>query len=281
MEAPLQVPMQDAGLHQSPLQLAPFEQQFEMQDNQSFWGYGQGPDALDRGQNVVYQADRLAGVPCVKVQEKRQMIQAVTGIEQNGTYVVSTMDNKPLFVVQENSDWCERCCFCCCPDCKPWRMDLYSVDDESWVDKKLGVPFLHLERPFACLCCCFCKPNVEVSEPHGTILGKVREPRTRCSYSYMAMDTRGSHILNSSPDCCQLGRFCSCPGFQVTFPITDVSDMRVAEVRKTWTKGDCCPCCFEDWNKYTVEFGQDASSEVKLLLVSMALVVQMRHFNSR
>lgn len=225
--------------------------------------------------------DKLEVVNAIKLQEQRNVTEAITGIEQNNLYVITDMEGKELFAIKENSSCYERTCFCCCPDWKPWRMDFYNIPDEGIIEDNFGDHFMHLERPCNLSCCCLCRPFVQVSDPDGKMLGRLREPRSRWSYAYTINDTQGNHILNSEAGMCQSGRFCRCPGFQVSFPVFDVSAIRVAEVRKTWTKGDCCPCCFQDWNKYVVEFGQAASPETKLLLVSLAVVVQMRHFDTR
>lgn len=235
------------------------------------------------GQEIFNAAMKLEMVQAVRVQEKRSLTEAFCGCEQNNTYTITDLQGKGLFIIKEDTTCWERQCFCLCPDWKPWRMDFFNIrgDGEGTTEEELGEHFLHLQRRCHIVCCCLCRPTVESSEPDGRVIGRLREPRTRCSYNYSVQDIGGNSILQSDSLCFQCGRFCCCPGFQVSFPIIDVSRNAVAEVRKTWTKGDCCPCCFSDWSKFVVEFGQAADAEYKLLLVSLAIVVQMRHFDTR
>lgn len=240
-----------------------------------------GPSASRQIFNAVGKLDE---VNAVRLQEKRQLAEAITGCEQNNTYTVTDLQGtQGLFVIKEDSTCFERQCFCLCPDWKPWRMDFYDIRDGSTDpnDNELGEHFLKLTRSCNIVCCCLCRPTVEVSEPDGRVIGRLREPRSRLSYYYSVEDLGGNPVLEADAFGFQAGRFCRCPGFEVSFPIVDTARNAVAEVRKTWTKGDCCPCCCSEWSKYVVEFGSAADPEYKLLLVSLAVVLQMRHFDTR
>jgi len=233
-------------------------------------------------QVAMVAAEKLREVNSVKVVEKPDMFEAITGVEQNNLYIVTDFLGHQLFAVQEETTCISRTCFFCCPDCKPWNMDFYDLPAEGFVEgTNMGQHFLHLERPCTCACCCLCRPTVVISDPNSGPLGRVREPRCRWCYGYNLTDPDNRELLNASGVCCESGRICRCPGFQISIPVSDNSYQHVAEVQKQWTRGDCCPCCFSVMNKYTVEFGQSASIEVKLLLISLALVVQMRHFDGR
>merc|ERR1719282_2332323 len=104
---------------------------------------------------------KLEQVTAVTMHEKRTMLEAVSGIEQQNTYVVTDLQGQELFVVQEHTDCLERNCFWFCPDFKSWRMDFYNLPPEGFTNQFRFVDsFLHLERNFNCVCCCLCRPTV-------------------------------------------------------------------------------------------------------------------------
>lgn len=246
----------------------------------------QEPMTIIRSQScraVVTAMDKLSQVSAVKLQEKRDNFEACTGIEQNNTYIISDSNDHQLFLVKEDSTCFERTFFCGCPDWKPWRMDLFNIPREG-LDAdhgNAGEHMLHLRRYCNVVCCCLCRPTVFAMGPDSRMLGKIQEPRSRLSYTYSVMHVGGDEILVTEPPWCHAGRCCRCPGLEVTVPVVAFSKERVGEVKKKWAKGDCCPCFFTDWPEFFVDFHDDASADIKLLLISLAVVMQMRHFDSR
>jgi len=251
-------------------------------------GPGQVPMTAGAGGNFVVAMQKLNAVSGVAIQQKRQLAEALIGfVEQNNKYVVynNAGEKGPdteMFFVQEGSAWWER--MCVPPDCKPWRMDFRDLPPGG-LERGLGDKFLHIERPCTLTCCCLNRPELEVTElPSNRLIGKLRDPWHCWNVNFQLFDSVGQHQLSSSACCCQKGILCPwpCCGCTVDFQVTepDQSD-EIAHIQKTWMMGDYCPLCFQDWDNFQVAFGKAASPDYKVLLMSLAIFIQLRYFDSR
>lgn len=238
------------------------------------------------GSELMRAGQKMKALSAVKVQQKRRMLQAVSCWEQQNRYVIYDNNDhtRELFFIQEGSKCWERMLIP--SDCAPWRLDFHNLPPEGLQGAEDGTQFpafLHVERPCSRTCCCIHRPEAIITElPSNRVLGTLRDPFSIWHYTFQIFDTTGVERLRSSLSCCRKSIICPCPGSVADFPITDaVDDHDVAILRKTWMWGDHCPCCFKDWDNYTVHFGEAASSDFKMLLIALATFVQLRYFDSR
>jgi len=234
---------------------------------------------------------KMAHTGAVKVQQQRQILEAVSCFEAQNRYLIydgPTPESTPIFYVQEGSLWWER--MCCPPDCKPWRMTYHNIDPSAVAggispEKLKQYPaFLHIERPCSLTCWCLNRPEAVITEggPGGRILGKLRDPCAPCHLTFEIQDPSGQNRLDSRLCFCQKGLLCPCPGCTVDFPINDIGDgHQVAQITKTWMAGDCCPLCFKDWDNNVIHFGEASNPDYKMLLITLATFIQMRYFDGR
>jgi len=250
---------------------------------------------LESAENELrHAAQKLHKIKACRVQQKQQALEGAASAcccvccEQNNRYVIYDLNDKrmvkPLFYVQEQSRYWERNCLPI--GCKPWRLDFHNVPPEGLrdgYDPTTYKKFLHIERPCSATCCCINRPHARIHEfPSNRMLGTLRDPFNPCMYTFQIRDAHGVETLRSSTCCCSVARFCPCPGTEMHFPVYDATDgADVATLNKTWMAGDCCPCCFEDWDNYSVFFGDATQSDYKFLLIGLATFVQMRYFDSR
>merc|ERR1719491_635041 len=97
----------------------------------------------------------------LKVQQIRRVRDAF-GCDFNNWYLIKNEVGQDVFFVKEDSTCIER--NCCSGECKAWRMDAVLLPYGFQGPQTMGVPFMHLERPFTCTCCCFNRPEVFITE---------------------------------------------------------------------------------------------------------------------
>lgn len=236
-------------------------------------------------------AQKIVGAQHVKVQQKRQLLQAVSCWEQQNRYVIydgPEESSNPIYYVQEGTTCFERICLGSCPECKPWRMDYHNIPPTGMTDDPQKFPiFMHIERPCSLTCCCINRPEAVITEvPSGRVLGKLRDPFHCWNLTFQVQDAGGVTRLTSNTCCCQKGLICApcgpCFGCTVDFPIEDAGDQhQVAQITKTWMWGDLCPICFKDWDNNVIHFGEAANPDYKMLLITLATFIQMRYFDAR
>lgn len=208
--------------------------------------------------------DLLRGMTSIYVRQKIEPWELFTDCEIENVYRVyrkrttpgkDKPDGQMLFKCKEKSGCCTRNCLGAA--CRPFSM---SVDCRYVLPNgnKRMEPFLRLERPYVCTCCCFFRPFVNVYHMNGkerTLLGKVTEP---CALSDIAIDVARSQeeqqLYSITTACCQCGMIfqCSCKGCnEVSFGVKDSRTGRdVGKIKKV--KSICVKLCVDllrDCNK--------------------------------
>jgi len=251
---------------------------------------GQQPMATG-GLGLENAIDKLASLPGIRVKQMRNVTEMVSlgCCEKKNKYIFQKLEDADsrVFFAQETTPCWAR--YICCPDCKPWSVDVYDLPPDAKEDflPKDGTPpgkkFMSLDRPWTWTFLCFNRPEVVVvEEPSKRKLATLRDPFACCNLTYQMMDAEGQEQLVSNTSCLQLGFCCTCPGCEIIFPINEkATNSSVARIVKTWKCGDICPCCSKEMDDHAVEFGGVQSSSYKLSLMSMAIFLQLRLFDSR
>ena len=76
-------------------------------------------------------------------------------------------------------------------------------------DSDLAKIFINIDKPFQCVCCCFCGPYMDIHlTDNGQRLGHIREPCTCCDIETEVYDASNHLRYGLHGDCCQVGICC-------------------------------------------------------------------------
>merc|ERR1719408_108354 len=143
-----------------------------------------------------------------------------------------------------------------------------------------AVPFLRMERPCSCTCCCLNRPVLFIHDGgSGELLGSLSDPCTCCNLVFMLRDGQGNDVLRADGGCCQWGLCCPMPCgpcATVEFPVSDARTVQqVAHIQKKVPS--CMTWCFaSDVDNYKIEFGGVQSPQYKALLMALAIFIDFR-----
>lgn len=249
----------------------------------------------------------LRGVPTVYINQKVELLEAITGCETKNRYHIHEWDKaaadaaqkakagkgRRLLKAKEDSSCMMR--ICCGPN-RGYNMDIKGTGEavaENPADQ------LFVERPFQCTCLFWCRPIWHVS--HKTIgnIGEVYQP---CRCCELLLEIRKpldeahppAAAVAGTPDvwyrlrgsCCQLGLFCQCPCGpckQVKFYLYRGDDEGltepVGEITKEWDS--CIRQAFTDADSFSVVFPSDASDMAKALIVMSVISLDMAYFERK
>lgn len=228
--------------------------------------------------------EALASLPRVEVQEKANVVQALTAlvgleVDMANKYKVKDAIGQEYFFIVETTDWCTRNMKRgCCADCVGWESDvLYTF---AGAQQK----FLHMERPWTLTCCCFNRPILHVQDVMtGQHLGSIRDPFACCDLTFSLLDPAGHDVLFVKGGCCQPGLCCPLPCgpcATVHFDITDAqSGHTVGSIDKK------VPSCLK-WlipgasvDNYQVDFKDVTHPQWKALVMVLSVFIDFRYFS--
>jgi len=183
-----------------------------------------------------------------------------------------------LFRCRENSGFCVR--QCCHPDCRSFMMDVKYVGNMNMIDDDFTAPVALLNRPFACSCACFCRPEMQVTWMYGgnQTIGIVRDPWTCCNLQFNVFDAAGEQIYRVEGSCCQLGMNKHCKCLKVVLDIYKAgTDVACGAIIKT----ERCSSCITQADTFNIFFPPDANAAQKMLLISATLMADYQHFENQ
>eukprot|EP00933_Yihiella_yeosuensis_P010164 TRINITY_DN116462_c0_g1_i1.p1 TRINITY_DN116462_c0_g1~~TRINITY_DN116462_c0_g1_i1.p1 ORF type:complete len:254 (+),score=67.74 TRINITY_DN116462_c0_g1_i1:62-823(+) len=212
----------------------------------------------------------------VKIKEQVRALEAISAllgaeIEMANQYdVIDNDTNEPLFFIAEQTDCLTMQLKQCLPDCAPWSAHMLYKDQVAF----------KMEREWKCVCCCFNRPVVTISDEEGNEVGSVVDPCTCCSLRFHAQDADGEDIFTVNGGCCQLGLFCPMPCgpcAKVHFTIEDDEGEEVGEITKKLTcmKWLAAP----DADNYKIEFDKVSDPAHKVILMGLAIFLDFKYFN--
>lgn len=190
-----------------------------------------------------------------------------------------------LFQCKEKSSCCQR--HCCASSMRAFEMSVcfndVQIDPNTHQYVSKWTPFLHMQRDYACTCCCCNRPYIRVNRVESgreEKIGTVTDAWTLCGYVYelVSLDQLESYSVRGS--CCQCGLLCRCPCGpceKVDFPIfDDKNDAAVGCISKVWP--GFCRAVLTDADSYCVTFPAEMSCSFKVLVLAAALFIDFRHF---
>lgn len=210
----------------------------------------------------------------IKVKQKFEMLEALTGYEQANEYKVYGDDGVKLFKCKEKSDWCAR--QCCPSGCRPYD---YQIKMETGPYNDME--FLHAVREFACTCLCFNRPELTVFIPGtGQTLGYMTDPWACCDMTFDLFDADRNLVLKVNGSCCQCGLFCKCPCGPCDSVNFDIKDGQTGEVVGDIKNKFRAANLFaaSDADNYEINFGKVQDPRWKAMVMVLAIFLDMRYF---
>ena len=241
-----------------------------------------GPGMMGYGpQNFVYIEDPMAELAqCTGaiIRQDVEMLEVITGCETQNRYNVflqSNMGLKYAFSCRERSGCCGR--NCCSNDCRTINIDIRHITSAN-IDPDIAKIFINAVKPCTCVCCCFCRPELDISlASNNEYLGTIREPCQCCDITTEIYDKTHALKYEIRGDCCQIGLCCGSSVekiAEIQFNILR-NGQNVGIMRKlSSSMGEY----FSKADSYKITFPLDATPEDKMLLICAGLLIDYENF---
>lgn len=245
-----QAPYYPGSTHQ------PFPPPIQQQPPPSIQGAG-----FNWYQNTNFQS-YLTNASAIHVEQKVELLEAITGWEQENKYTVKDHAGNKMFYAAEDSNLCARQFL---SSSRPFSM---TIKDRQ------GATILMFDRGIACDCCCglLCPDVIDVRLPSGPILGSVKQNLgfTCCFPSFSIRDsTERTHLTLEGP-CLPM----ACCGGRVQFKLKTPTGASVGVISKEW--GGLVREYFTDADSFYMSFPQDLDPSLKAVcLAALFLVVSI------
>lgn len=221
----------------------------------------------------------------IRIKEKVQMMEVLAGFEMPNQFMCSdVVTGQDLFVAAERSDGIlgvigrqvfegsER----------QFKMNVSTLSGPEQQE-----PFLTLDRPFKCTCCCFNRPEVFIGDARtGAPIGSVEDPFACCMMTFDMKDATGVPVLeidHNPCDCALLCWGCPCQRCQeVNFEVKDkMSGEPVGRIRKQFRMAEAVGMLTGlamDADQYTIDFEKITNPAWKAIVLGTALFLDYRFF---
>ena len=226
--------------------------------------------------------DILNSFDGIVIHQKLEPIEIVTGLEMPNTYYVyergydGTKKGKKILKCKEKTNFCQRNCV---PgDCRGIEMRVENLSNSNDI-------CLVLKKKCQCTCCCFNKPVMEVfykENGREEYLGKVADPWDCCAYDFQVYDRENRKLFSVGANCMQLGIWCKCPCQsceKVRFDIRGADGRDYPPILKYGSKS-CVKNMISDADRFGVPFAKGLGWKEKALLMSVALLIDYRMFET-
>jgi hypothetical protein len=230
--------------------------------------------------------DRLAERGGIFIKQKFELLEALSGCEQNNTYYVFPLSKdgekkgKKLFKAKEKSSFCAKQCMS--GDCRPFQVKINLCDDSEELDNE---PFLLLDRPCKCTYYCLNRPEMTVTyveDGKSDYIGKIKDPWTCFNIINEIYDKDGNMKYKIDGSCLQIGMHCKGP-FDccetIDFDIKSPSEEVISTLQKR--SPGCVKAALSDADNFALNFPPNASKEDKALLMSSVLFLDFRYFEEK
>lgn len=226
----------------------------------------------------------MEGLNGVYIKQKFELIEMVNqGYEAPNKYYVYALDSdgskkgKKILKCKEKTGYCQRNCVS--QECRGIQMKVVNLksEDEDTV--------LKMNKECQCTIQCINRPKMEVKlveNDQDQYLGKVTDPWDCCNHCFKIYNKDDEVRYNVKASCLQLGLCCNCPCNaceKVLFQIKDNEGVEHEELKKIG-KG-CMKNTMGDADNFSVPFPINASWEDKVLIMTVALMIDYRMFESK
>mmetsp|Transcript_121110 Transcript_121110/g.338018 ORF Transcript_121110/g.338018 Transcript_121110/m.338018 type:complete len:320 (-) Transcript_121110:12-971(-) len=224
----------------------------------------------------------LSQVEGVSIKEMVKALEVLVGFEMGNKYQVQDLRSGALlFSAKERFDGIIGVIGrnAVSGNQRPFNVDLAMMRGEGVPPE----PFLHLERPFKCTCCCWGRPvtiirNLRTQEK----IGGVIEPFACCQYNLKLFDGTAQEFGEVRVCCTAMCCFgCPCGCQEVSFPVQDPQGKVVAVIKKQFTAMNAVGMATGlavDTDHFTVHFTQGLTPEQKAHAIATAIVMDFAYF---
>lgn len=204
----------------------------------------------------------LVGVDQLLVQQKVELIEAITGFETNNKFNVKNTLGQKVYWAAEDNDCCTRNC---CGPLRRFQMKVYDIYQNE---------VMHLRRPAACDSCMFpcCLQSIQVSAPPGRFIGSVQQKWSMCYPYFSIKDVHGDTILHIQ------GPFCtwSICGNDVEFKILSMTGVEIGKISKQWS--GLARELFTDADFFGISFPMDLDVNIKAIMLGACFLIDAMFF---
>ncbi|XP_037085554.1 phospholipid scramblase 1-like [Pollicipes pollicipes] len=204
----------------------------------------------------------LMRVDQLLVQQRVELLEALTGFETANKYTITDRLGQQLYVAVEDSECCAR--YCCGPG-RPFDIRVTDVTRRE---------VLRLERPLRCQGCLCPQAWLQRLEAYSgpAPLGSVRQNWSVCTSSFDVLSADGDAVLAIEGPACA----CSLCG-DVAFRVLTADGRRpVGEITKQW--GGLVREAFTDADTFGVSFPTDLDVKVKATLLGATFLIDYMFF---
>ncbi|KAG1670556.1 Phospholipid scramblase 2 [Nymphon striatum] len=208
------------------------------------------------GLEYLIQVDQLL------VQQKVELVEALTGFETANKYTIKNSLGQKVFYAVEDTDWCTRNC---CGPARPFDMKILD---------NIGKEVIHLYRPYRCSSCWFpcCLQKLEVQSPVGEIIGFVEQDWSLCFPRFSIQNAEGETILKIK------GPFCTwaiCG--DIEFEIVSIDgETQVGKISKQWS--GFLKESFTDADNFGITFPMDLDVKMKAVMLGAVFLIDFMFF---
>lgn len=204
----------------------------------------------------------LATVDQLLVQQKVELIEAITGFETNNKFNVKNTLGQKVYWAAENNDCCTRNC---CGPLRRFKMQVYDAYQNE---------VILLRRPAACDSCFFpcCLQSIHVESPPGRRIGSVQQKWSMCYPYFSIKDVHDDTILRIE------GPFCtwSICGNDVEFKILTMDGAQIGKISKQWS--GLARELFTDADFFGISFPMDLDVNTKAIMLGACFLIDAMFF---
>lgn len=227
--------------------------------------------------------DVLSRIGSVKIKQKIQWAQVLVGFDMPNKYLVSDeATGTDLFVAAERTGGMMgvlgRQVFE--GGQRPFNLDIAMLTGPG----AAPIPFIRLERPFKCTCCCFNRPVMHIYNAlTNRLIGTTEEPFSFCHFRLFMRDDSNRDVLSINHHCCDCSILCwGCPcGCQeIDFEVLDNGAV-VGHIRRQFNTAQAIGMVTginADSDQFAVDFKEVQHPEWKAALIAMAIFVDYCYF---
>ena len=237
------------------------------------------------GVQYIYVQDPITEIGnCtgVLIRQEPDLLEKFTGCEKSNRYHVfgqSPQGFKYLFKCKEKSECCMR--NFCPSNLREFDMDIIHVVNPHQMYSNFSKSFANAYKPFKISICCLCRPEMILSLNDGNLkLGTIKQIWTICSPEFEIYDAKEQLRFLVTADCCQCGLKCANnwigKSYEVLFDIVSLENGKVVGniIKKVAEEAEY----ITDADSYQVNFPINSAPYDKLLLTSLALMIDYQYF---
>ncbi|XP_015587228.1 phospholipid scramblase 1 isoform X2 [Cephus cinctus] len=194
------------------------------------------------------------------VQQQVEILEVITGWDTINKYIVKNASGQVLFLVEEESNFCARCC------CGKYRPFIMKITNNTMRE------VITLCRPFrssSCLCPCFLQ-EMEVFV-NALKIGTIVQNWNPLRPSFSICNLNGDTVIKIK------GPFCRCPFMTVNFKIfSSDGKHEIGRISKQWS--GIVQEFFTNADVFGMSFPMDLDVQTKALLLASCLLIDFMYF---